>query len=64
MKTIGKAITVDGHLVRLDEKGRFFRLNGDGMWIQISTKELYELIDDNDISRYMINIPKKLKHGN
>ena len=40
-----KAITIDGHLVRLDDKGTFFRLNGNGVWVQISTKQLYALID-------------------
>ena len=39
-----KAIIIEGHLVRLDEKGTFFRLNGLGVWTQISTKELFNLI--------------------
>ena len=49
----GKAITIDGHLVRLSDEGIFFRLNGDGKWTEVSTKQLYELIDSgNEISKY------------
>ena len=43
-----KAILIDGHLVKLDDKGTFFRLNGIGVWVQISTKELYKLIQQKD----------------
>tara|TARA_B110001469_G_C9334535_1_gene177960 strand:+ start:113 stop:268 length:156 start_codon:yes stop_codon:yes gene_type:complete len=43
-----KAILIDGHLVKLDDKGTFFRLNGIGVWTQISTKELYKLIQQKD----------------
>ena len=43
-----KAILIDGHLVRLDDKGTFFRLNGNGVWTQISTKELFNLIQQKD----------------
>ena len=43
-----KAILIDGHLVKLDDKGTFFRLNGLGVWTQISTKELYKLIQQKD----------------
>ena len=43
-----KAILIDGHLVRLDDNGTFFRLNGLGVWTQISTKELYKLITQKD----------------
>ena len=40
-----KAVTIDGHLVKLDSDGMIFRLNGEGVWVQISNKELYELIN-------------------
>ena len=43
-----KAILIDGHLVKLDDKGTFFRLNVLGVWTQISTKELYKLIQQKD----------------
>ena len=43
-----KAVLIDGHLVKLDDKGTFFRLNGLGVWTQISTKELYKLIQQKD----------------
>lgn len=43
-----KAILIDGHLVKLDDKGTFFRLNGVGVWIQISAKELFNLIQKKD----------------
>ena len=43
-----KAILIDGHLVKLDDKGTFFRLNGLGVWTQISTKQLYKLIQQKD----------------
>jgi len=43
-----KVVTIDGHLVRLDDKGTFFRLNGLGVWTQISTKDLYNLITQID----------------
>ena len=39
-----KAITISGHLVKLDEGGAFYRLDGNGVWTEISTKELYKLI--------------------
>jgi len=42
----GKAVLLDGHLVKLNENGTFFRLNGRGIWTQISTKDLYKLIED------------------
>jgi hypothetical protein len=48
METIGKAITIGGHLVRLDDKGTFFRLDGNGVWTQVSTKDLYNLITQRD----------------
>lgn len=41
-----KAITILGHLVKLNEKGHFFRLNGIGVWTQITSKELFKLIND------------------
>tara|TARA_R110000782_G_scaffold56557_1_gene118611 strand:+ start:888 stop:1043 length:156 start_codon:yes stop_codon:yes gene_type:complete len=43
-----KAILIDGHLVKLDDKGTLFRLNGLGVWTQISTKELFNLIQQKD----------------
>ena len=43
-----KSIIADGHLVRLDDHGTFFRLNGLGVWTQISTKELFQLITQKD----------------
>tara|TARA_R110000787_G_scaffold256453_2_gene361738 strand:- start:113 stop:262 length:150 start_codon:yes stop_codon:yes gene_type:complete len=43
-----KVVTIDGHLVKLDERGTFFRLNGLGVWTQISTKDLYNLITHID----------------
>ena len=43
-----KAILIDGHLVKLDDKGTFFRLNGLGVWTQISKKELFNLIQQKD----------------
>ena len=44
-----KAITINGHLVKLDDKGTFFRLNGLGVWTQISTKELFNIIQQKEI---------------
>ena len=44
----GKAIAIDGHLVKLDEKGTFFRLNGLGVWTEVSTKDLYNLINTEE----------------
>tara|TARA_R110000782_G_scaffold148681_1_gene241412 strand:+ start:695 stop:844 length:150 start_codon:yes stop_codon:yes gene_type:complete len=43
-----KVVTIDGHLVKLDERGTFFRLNGLGVWTQVSTKDLYNLINTED----------------
>ena len=43
-----KAVHIDGHLVKLDDKGTFFRLIGLGVWTQISTKELFKLIQQKD----------------
>lgn len=43
-----KAVTIDGHLVKLDERGTFFRLDGNGVWTQVSTKDLYNLITQRD----------------
>ena len=40
----GKAIVIDGHLVKLDKEGNFFRLNGSGVWVQISNQELFKII--------------------
>ena len=40
-----KAVTIAGHLIKIDSDGMIFRLNGNGIWIEISNKELYELIN-------------------
>lgn len=39
-----KVITIEGNLVKINDKGHFFRLNGNGVWIQISNKILFNLI--------------------
>jgi hypothetical protein len=39
-----KAVTIDGHLVKINSEGIIFRLNGGGSWVQISNKDLYILI--------------------
>ena len=40
----GKAFAIGNHLFKLSDKGVFFQLNGNGVWVQLSTKELYKLI--------------------
>jgi len=42
----GKAVTINGHLVKLSEKGIFFRLDGNGVWVQISNTDLFKLISN------------------
>ena len=51
MKAKGKATTINGHLVKFDEDGKVYRLNGQGKWTEISTKQLYHLINRSDIFR-------------
>lgn len=46
MKT--KAFVMEGKLVRLDEDGKFYRLNGVGKWNEIKPKDLYNLITQTD----------------
>ena len=41
----GKAVTIAGHLIKINSEGIIFRLNGNGIWVEISNKELYELIN-------------------
>ena len=41
-----KAVTIDGHLVKIDSDGLIFRLNGTGVWNQISNVELFNLINE------------------
>ena len=40
-----KAVTIAGHLIKINSEGMIFRLNGNGIWVEISNKELYELIN-------------------
>jgi len=40
-----KAVTIAGHLIKIDSDGMLFRLNGLGIWVQISNVELYELVN-------------------
>ena len=44
-----KATTLNGYLVKISEEGSVYRLNGKGRWTEITTKELYYLIDKGDI---------------
>jgi len=39
-----KAVTIGGHLVKIDSHGKIFRLNGVGVWNEITNIELYNLI--------------------
>ena len=50
-----KATSINGHLVRLSEDGEVYTLNGKGRWVEISTKQLYVLID-NPIINYASKI--------
>ena len=43
-----KVIVIEGKLVRVDEYGNFYRLNGLGKWTQIIPIELYNLITQTD----------------
>lgn len=43
-----KAFVIEGKLVRLDENGKFYRLNGVGKWNEIKPKDLYNLINTED----------------
>lgn len=40
-----KAVTIDGHLIKIDSDGMIFRLNGNGIWQQITNVELFDLVD-------------------
>lgn len=40
-----RAVTIAGHLIKIDSDGMLFRLNGLGTWVQISNVELYELVN-------------------
>jgi hypothetical protein len=44
-----KATTINGYLVKFDEDGGVYRLNGEGKWTEITTKQLYHLIERSDI---------------
>tara|TARA_B110000902_G_scaffold261871_1_gene337570 strand:+ start:678 stop:809 length:132 start_codon:yes stop_codon:yes gene_type:complete len=39
-----KAITIEGNLVKINDKGHFFRLNGNGVWVQINNEEIFKLL--------------------
>jgi hypothetical protein len=41
-----KAVTIGGHLIKIDSDGLIFRLNGIGVWNQISNVELFNLINE------------------
>jgi hypothetical protein len=51
MKVKGKATTINGHLVKFDEDGKVYRLNGQGKWTEINTKQLYHLINRSETFR-------------
>ena len=40
-----KAVTIDGHLIKIDSDGMIFRINGNGIWEQITNVELFDLVD-------------------
>lgn len=42
-----KAVAIAGNLIKIDSDGMLFRLNGLGTWVQISNKELYQLVINN-----------------
>lgn len=42
-----KAVTIAGHLIKINSEGHIFRLNGLGTWVQISNKELYQIVINN-----------------
>ena len=41
-----KAVTIDGHLIKIDEDGMIFRLDGNGIWKQITNVELFNLVNN------------------
>ena len=41
-----KAVTIDGKLIRIDENGSIYRLNGIGNWAEITNIELWELVNN------------------
>ena len=41
-----KAVTIDGHLIKIDSDGMIFRINGNGIWEQITNVELFELVEN------------------
>lgn len=41
-----KAVTIDGHLIKIDSDGMIFRLNGNGIWQQITNVELFNLVNN------------------
>ena len=43
-----KAVTIDGHLIQIDSDGMIFRLNGNGIWEQITNVDLYTLVEDEE----------------
>lgn len=45
-----KAVTIDGHLVKIDSDGMLFRLNGNGLWQQITNVELFNLVNNEELS--------------
>ena len=47
-----KAVTIDGNLIKIDSDGIIFRLNGNGIWKQITNVELYHLVEDRDWLKY------------
>jgi hypothetical protein len=51
MEVKGKATTINGHLVKFDEDGKVYRLNGQGKWTEINTKQLYHLINRSETFR-------------
>ncbi len=41
-----KTVTIDGKLVRVDENGSIYRLNGIGNWVEITNLDLWDLINN------------------
>jgi len=50
-----KAVTINGYLVKIDSDGLIFRLNGIGVWNQISNVELFNLINEKE-DEYWVEI--------
>lgn len=50
-----KAVTIGGHLIKIDSDGLIFRLNGIGVWNQISNVELFNLINEKE-DEYWVEI--------